>query len=42
MTEFPLPDPTDAGAYDEALERVVVGELKPLSGPIEIREYDPA
>ena len=42
MSEFPLPDPTDVGAYDEALAKIVVGELKPLAAPIEIREYDPA
>jgi GrpB-like predicted nucleotidyltransferase (UPF0157 family) len=37
-----LPDPTDVAAYDELLAKTVVGELKPLAAPIEIREYDPA
>ena len=41
MTEFPLPDPTDVAAYDELLVESVVGELKPLKAPIEIRDYDP-
>jgi GrpB-like predicted nucleotidyltransferase (UPF0157 family) len=35
-------DPEDVAAYDEAAAQVWVGEPKPLAGPIEIREYDPA
>jgi GrpB-like predicted nucleotidyltransferase (UPF0157 family) len=35
-----LPDPSDAAAYAESLDRVTVGELKPLAQPIEIREYE--
>jgi GrpB-like predicted nucleotidyltransferase (UPF0157 family) len=42
VSEFPLPDPSDAAAYDKALAQTVVGELKPLAAPIEIVEYDPA
>jgi len=42
MTDFPLPDPTDTDAYDEALKGIVVGELKPMQAPIEIVEYDRA
>ena len=42
MSEFPLPDPTDTAAYDRALAKSVVGELKPLAAPIEIADYDPA
>src|SRR5262245_56633175 len=42
MSEFPLPDPTDTKAYDKALAKTVVGELKPLAAPIEICDYDPA
>jgi GrpB-like predicted nucleotidyltransferase (UPF0157 family) len=42
VSEFPLPDPTDVAAYDELLAKIVVGELKPLSAPIEIRDYDPS
>ena len=34
-------DPTDVESYDEELAKVVIGELQPLSQPIEIREYDP-
>jgi GrpB-like predicted nucleotidyltransferase (UPF0157 family) len=34
--------PEDAAAYHEALAKVVVGEPQRLSGPIEIRDYDPA
>ncbi len=41
MTEFPLRDPNDVAAYDNALAHIVVGELKPLTTPIEIVDYDP-
>lgn len=34
-------DPLDVDAYDEELAKVVIGELEPISQPIEIREYDP-
>jgi len=36
-----LPDPTDVASYDKELAKVVIGELRPLSQPIEIRDYDP-
>ena len=36
------PDPDDAASYDAALARITVGSPAPLSGPIEIRDYDPA
>jgi GrpB-like predicted nucleotidyltransferase (UPF0157 family) len=32
----------DVTAYDQALAKVVVGDPQPLTGPIEIRDYDPA
>ena len=35
-----LPDPTDVAAYDE-LERRRIGGPRPLTGPIELHEYDP-
>jgi GrpB-like predicted nucleotidyltransferase (UPF0157 family) len=35
-----VPDPTDVPAYEE-LERRRIGGPRPLSGPIELREYDP-
>lgn len=35
-------DPLDVEAYDAELAKVVIGELRPLSQPIEIRDYDPA
>jgi GrpB-like predicted nucleotidyltransferase (UPF0157 family) len=35
-------DPTDVAAYDEELARVLIGGPRPLTGPIEIREYDPS
>lgn len=35
-------DPTDEAAYDEFLAAVTVGPVQPLTGPIEIAEYDPA
>ncbi len=35
-------DPTDVAAYDAFLPEVVVGELRPLSSPIEICDYDQA
>jgi GrpB-like predicted nucleotidyltransferase (UPF0157 family) len=41
VTEASVPDPTDTAAYDESLPKVVVGELQPLTAPIEICEYDP-
>jgi GrpB-like predicted nucleotidyltransferase (UPF0157 family) len=34
------PDPNDTDAYDRLLEQVTVGEVRPLSGRIEIAEYD--
>jgi GrpB-like predicted nucleotidyltransferase (UPF0157 family) len=34
-------DPDDVAAYDEELARVTIGGPQPLSGRIEIREYDP-
>ena len=36
-----VPDPTDVAAYDEELERVWVGGVPSLTGPIEVRDYDP-
>jgi GrpB-like predicted nucleotidyltransferase (UPF0157 family) len=36
------PEPTDVASYDKMLAEVVVGETpRPLTQPIEIREYDP-
>jgi GrpB-like predicted nucleotidyltransferase (UPF0157 family) len=35
-------DPYDTAAYDAVLARMTVGSPTPLSGPIEIRDYDPA
>jgi GrpB-like predicted nucleotidyltransferase (UPF0157 family) len=35
-----VPDPTDVAAYEE-LEKRRIGGPRPLSGPIELREYDP-
>ncbi len=35
------PDPSDVAAYDELLAEVTVGELRPLAGRIEVRDYDP-
>jgi GrpB-like predicted nucleotidyltransferase (UPF0157 family) len=35
-----LPDPTDVAAYDE-LEKRLIGGPRPLTGPIELRDYDP-
>lgn len=35
-------DPADVAAYDEDLAKVTVGGPRPLLGPIEIRDYDPA
>jgi GrpB-like predicted nucleotidyltransferase (UPF0157 family) len=40
VSVFPLPDPTDAAAYEEALAQSVIGELTPLTAPIEIHDYD--
>jgi len=34
-------DPLDVEAYAAELAKVVIGELKPISQPIEIRDYDP-
>jgi GrpB-like predicted nucleotidyltransferase (UPF0157 family) len=36
-----LLDPIDDESYDAELAKVTVGDLEPLSKPIEIREYDP-
>jgi GrpB-like predicted nucleotidyltransferase (UPF0157 family) len=36
-----LPDPNDTAAYDIALAKVTIGGPQPLSGPIEVRDYDP-
>jgi GrpB-like predicted nucleotidyltransferase (UPF0157 family) len=36
------PDPRDTAAYEAALARATVGPLSPLSGPLEVRDYDPA
>ena len=35
-----LPDPNDVAAYDE-LEQRLIGGARPLTGPIELRDYDP-
>ena len=35
-----LPDPNDVAAYDE-LEKRVIGGPRPLTGPIELYDYDP-
>lgn len=35
-------DPTDVGAYDRELAEITIGGAKPLTKPIEIRDYDPA
>jgi GrpB-like predicted nucleotidyltransferase (UPF0157 family) len=37
-----VPDPTDVATYDEQLARVTIGGPRPLSGRIELRDYDPA
>ena len=37
-----LPDPHDTDAYDAVLSDVTVGTPSPLSGPLEVRDYDPA
>lgn len=37
-----LPDPRDTAAYDAALSTATVGPLSPLSGPLKVRDYDPA
>jgi GrpB-like predicted nucleotidyltransferase (UPF0157 family) len=34
-------DPADVAAYDRELARVAVGGARPLTRPIEIRDYDP-
>jgi GrpB-like predicted nucleotidyltransferase (UPF0157 family) len=38
---LPENDPTDVAAYDESLDKVVIGGAQPLQGRIEIHEYDP-
>ncbi len=35
-----LPDPNDVAAYDELEQRLIGGPM-PLTGPIELHEYDP-
>lgn len=42
MRVVSLPDPHDIAAYDVALARMTVGRPAPLSGPIDLRDYDPA
>lgn len=37
-----MPDPYDTAAYDAELAKINVGPPSPLSGPIEVRDYDPA
>jgi len=37
-----LPDPHDTTAYDALLPTTTVGPLSPLSGRLEVRDYDPA
>jgi GrpB-like predicted nucleotidyltransferase (UPF0157 family) len=37
-----LLDPHDSEAYDAVLPGMTVGPLSPLSGPLEVRDYDPA
>jgi GrpB-like predicted nucleotidyltransferase (UPF0157 family) len=34
-------DPTDVAAYDQSLDKVVIGGAQPLQGRIEIHEHDP-
>jgi GrpB-like predicted nucleotidyltransferase (UPF0157 family) len=34
-------EPDDVAGYAEELDRITVGGARPLSGPIEIRDYDP-
>ncbi len=36
-----VPDPNDVAAYDEALDAITVGGAQPLTGRIEVRDYDP-
>ena len=36
-----VPDPNDTAAYEE-LEKRVIGGPRPLSGPIDLRDYDPS
>ncbi len=36
-----LPDPNDVTAYDESLVKITIGAPQPLTGRIEIRDYDP-
>jgi GrpB-like predicted nucleotidyltransferase (UPF0157 family) len=36
-----VPDPNDIAAYEE-LEKRVIGGPRPLSGPIDLRDYDPS
>jgi GrpB-like predicted nucleotidyltransferase (UPF0157 family) len=42
MAVVGLPDPHDTDAYDAALPGTTVGLLSPLSGPLKVRDYDPA
>lgn len=34
-------NPNDEALYDEELARITLGEVRPLTGPIEIADYDP-
>jgi hypothetical protein len=34
-------DPDDVAAYDALLAEVTIGPVKPLSGRITVRDYDP-
>jgi GrpB-like predicted nucleotidyltransferase (UPF0157 family) len=36
-----LPDPIDVASYERELARVTIGGARPLTAPIEIRDYDP-
>lgn len=42
MAVVGLPDPHDTPAYDALLPTTTVGPLEALSGPLEVRDYDPA
>jgi GrpB-like predicted nucleotidyltransferase (UPF0157 family) len=37
-----VPDPNDVAAYDEALDAITIGGARPLTKPIEVRDYDSA
>lgn len=48
VTELPtsgpkrsLPDPTDVTAYEKELAKYTIGQPQPLTGPIELVDYDP-